>query len=62
MNRNDDFEQYLAELSQEIIEAFTVRPDHIPPAIPSDGYVGPHDKHPAMTFMEFIYYRFMKVQ
>ena len=26
----------------------------------SDGYVDLHDKHPAMTFVEFIDYRFMR--
>ena len=29
--------------------------------IPSDDYLDPHDKHSAMTWEEFIYYRFMRV-
>ena len=29
-NTNDDFEQYLEELTQDIIDAFTVKPDRNP--------------------------------
>ena len=44
MEINADFEQYLEELTKEIIEAFTVRPDH----------------NPSMSYTDFIMSRFMR--
>ena len=42
---NDDFEQYIEELTQEIIDAFTVEPD----------------RSPSMSWEEFIIRRFRRV-
>lgn len=44
-NTNDDFEKYLEELTQEIIDAFSVEPD----------------REPSMSWEEFIIRRFQRV-
>lgn len=45
MNTNEDFEQYLEELTQENIDAFSVEPD----------------RNPSMSCEEFITRRFQRV-
>lgn len=45
MNKRDDFERHLEELTKEIIEAFTVRPD----------------RNPSTPWTDFIMSRFMRV-
>ena len=44
-NTNDDFEQYLEELTQDIINAFIAR----------------SDRSPSMSWTDFIMSRFMRV-
>ena len=45
MNMENDFEKYLEELTQEIIDAFTVKPD----------------RKPSMSWEDFITRRFRRV-
>jgi len=55
-NTNDPKEKAAPKVSQDDASAT------VPQSIPANSWVDPHDKHTAMTWNEFIMYRFLRVQ